>query len=156
MPERGAFGEYAPLHIDALDDVALAAMRVERFVTERIAPAMYRERRPVEVAAWVFCGEPLPFAEAVGQEYPPFAVGDAWGKPWDTVWFRVRGSVPAEWRTPDAQVELVVALVFVTTSPGFQAEATAYRADGSILKAVEPMNSWVPIDADGDEFEVYL
>src|SRR3954469_22335379 len=154
MPERGAFGEYAPLHIDALDDVALAAMRVQRFITERVAPAAYRDRRPVEVAAWTIGGEPVPFTEAVVQEYAPFEVGDAWGKPWDTVWFRVRGEVPAEWRTPDAQVELVVDLGFVSSFAGFQAEATAYRPDGSILKAVEPMNSWVPIE--GDEFKVYL
>src|SRR4051794_33366449 len=104
MPERGAFGDDAPLRNDTVDDVALAAMRVKRFISQRVAPALYRDSRPVEIAAWAVDGKPVPFAEAVTHEFEPFPVGGAWGKPWDTVWFRVRGSVPAEWRSEEAQV----------------------------------------------------
>ena len=57
---------------------------------------------PARVAAWTAPGEPVPFAEARGQEYRPFAVGEAWGRPWGTAWFHVTGTVPARWAAPGA------------------------------------------------------
>jgi alpha-mannosidase len=133
---------------DARKDAAsLAMQRVRRFARFRLKPALYRETRPVTLTAWTVGGEPVPFAHAVAQTFEPFAVGTSWGRPWDTAWFDVRGEAPAEWATGEA--ELVVDLGFVGDQAGFQAEATAYRADGSIVKAIEPLNAWVPLPQPG-------
>ncbi|GAA5124873.1 alpha-mannosidase [Pseudonocardia adelaidensis] len=130
-----------------LDAVQLAMLRVRRFTRFRVRPAVYRDSRPVEVAAWAVGGEPVPFAHAAAQRFEPFALGRAWGRPWDTVWFDVRGEVPADW--DPAETELVVDLGFTGDQAGFQAEATAYRPDGTIVKAIEPLNAWVPLPGPG-------
>ncbi|WP_051096100.1 alpha-mannosidase [Streptomyces sulphureus] len=121
--------------------------RVRRFTKFRIRPAVYRDTRPVRIAAWAVEGEPVPFAEAVQEQYEPFALGRAWGRPWGTTWFDVSGEVPAEWA--GGQAELVVDLGFTGDQPGFQAEGTVYRPDGEIVKAIEPYNSWVPLPEPG-------
>jgi alpha-mannosidase len=130
-----------------LDSVALAMQRVRRFTRFRLAPAVYSETRPVEVSAWVVGGEPVPFDKASGQRFEPVEMGMPWGRPWDTVWFDVRGVAPTSW-APE-ETELVVDLGFTVEQPGFQAEATAYRPDGSIVKAIEPLNAWVPLPQPG-------
>jgi alpha-mannosidase len=130
-----------------LDAETLAMQRVRRFTRFRIKPALYRDTRPVEIGAWRVGGEPVPFAEALAQAFEPVALGTPWGRPWETVWFDVRGDAPAEW-APE-ETELVVDLGFVDEQPGFQAEATAYRPDGSIVKAIEPLNAWVPLAQPG-------
>ncbi|GAA4755409.1 glycoside hydrolase family 38 C-terminal domain-containing protein [Amnibacterium soli] len=130
-----------------LDASALAMQRVRRFTRFRLQPALYSETRAVDISAWTVAGEPVPFAEALTRTFEPMALGDPWGRPWDTVWFDVRGEVPVEWDPEEA--ELVVDLGFTAELPGFQAEATAYRPDGSIVKAVEPFNAWVPLPAPG-------
>ncbi|MEV8214114.1 glycoside hydrolase family 38 C-terminal domain-containing protein [Leifsonia sp. NPDC077715] len=121
--------------------------RVRRFTRFRIQPALYRETRPVQVFSWQVDGEPVPFADALSNPFEPTEVGTPWGRPWDTVWFDVRGEVPADWSAEEA--ELVVDLGFSGEQPGFQAEATAYRPDGSIVKAIEPFNAWVPLPEAG-------
>lgn len=130
-----------------LDATALAMLRVRRFTTFCIRPAVYREARPVEVSAWTVGGEPVPFAEAVAQRFEPFAIGQEWGRPWDTVWFDVRGEVPPGW-APE-ETELVVDLGFTGEQPGFQAEALVYRPDGTVVKGIEPLNAWVPLPEPG-------
>ncbi|MDR5700806.1 alpha-mannosidase [Agromyces aerolatus] len=122
-------------------------LRVRRFTRFRIEPELYRDARPVEISAWTVGGEPVPFAHALTQRFEPFELGTAWGQPWDTVWFDVRGEVPAEW--DPAETELVVDLGFTGDQPGFQAEGTVYRPDGSIVKALEPLNAWVPMPEAG-------
>ncbi|MFE5334509.1 alpha-mannosidase [Isoptericola sp. NPDC056573] len=141
------------------DTTARTTMRLERFVKDWLEPAVLRETRPLDVAAWTVGGEPVPFADAVAATYAPFALGSPWGRPWDTTWFHVTGAVPAEWSGDAApagtRVELVVDLGFTGAGPGFQAEGTAWTPDGRIVKAVEPRNQHVPLvegqalDADG-------
>lgn len=131
----------------ARDAASLTMLRVRRFTRFRLQPALYRETRPVDLRAWVVGGEPVPFADAIGQYYEPFAVGTPWGRPWGTVWFDIRGEVPADWAPEES--ELVVDLGFTGDRAGFQAEGTAYRADGTIVKAVEPLNAWVPVGEAG-------
>jgi len=131
-----------------LDAAALAMLRVRRFTAFRIARAVYREKRPVtRISAWTIGGEPLPFADAIEQRFTPFELGAEWGRPWDTVWFDVEGEVPDDWDLDEA--ELVVDLGFNSEQPGFQAEGMVYRPDGSIVKALEPLNSWIPFDRHG-------
>ncbi len=127
------------------DPVSFVDLRIRRFITERITPAIYREREPLTVTAWDVPGEPVPFAEAVAQEYRPFTVGEEWSRPWGTTWFHVTGTVPADWSTDGTAVELLLDLGFVKGHPGFQAEGLVWDADGNIVKAIEPMNNAVPL-----------
>ena len=136
-----------------LSAVDLSMLRVRRFTQTRIVPAVHGERTAVTVRSWTVGGEPVPFAHAVQQDFTPFAIGDPWGRPWDTVWFEVTGDVPED-RDPE-ETELLVDLGFTSEQPGFQAEATAYRLDGTIVKAIEPRSAWVPLERTGP-FTIYL
>ena len=124
------------------------AERLARFRAERLLPALYRERVPLEVTAWEVPGEPVPFGEAVAAEFSPFEVGSAYGPPWGTTWFRATGAVPDGWDDVEGTaVEVVVDLGFSDSEPGFQAEGLVWTAGGRILKAVEPRNQAVPLGA---------
>ncbi len=140
------------------DDSRLLEMRIARFVTERLEPAVHRTSVPVVIERWEAPGEPVPFAHAVAQPFEATEADAPWGRPWGTTWFRVTGAVPAEWADePQTRIELVVDLGFSTAAPGFQAEGMVWDAAGIILKAVEPRNNSVPLDVGpGDAFEVYL
>lgn len=134
------------------DTTALIEARVQRFINERLRPGVYPDLAPLTLASWEVPGEPVPFGEAAGQEYTPIAVGTRWGRPWGTTWFRLRGTAPV---VPRA--ELVLDLGFNAAEPGFQAEGTVYRPDGTIVKAVQPRNAHVPLEcAPGEEFELFL
>ncbi|XP_038041012.2 alpha-mannosidase 2C1 isoform X1 [Anas platyrhynchos] len=39
----------------------------------------------------------LPYSRAVGQRFQPAALGDSFGPPWETCWFKVELSIPLEW-----------------------------------------------------------
>ncbi|MDQ0892662.1 alpha-mannosidase [Agromyces ramosus] len=139
------------------DNSALVRARIDRFVEERVKPALYRAATPLALAAWEVPDEPVPFAEAVAQRFEPFAVGSAWGKPWGTTWFHVTGSVPAEWEGLDGEVELVVDLGFLSGQAGFQAEGLVFDPSGRILKAIEPFNNHVPLDVGpGGRIDLYI
>ncbi|MFE9443916.1 alpha-mannosidase [Streptomyces sp. NPDC006602] len=130
--------------------------RVERVHTQRIKPAIYAAAVPFEVEAWQAPGEPVPFAEAAAAPYEPFAMDTPWGPPWGTTWFRMSGQVPDEWA--GKRVEAVIDLGFVGDWPGNQAEALVHLTDGTPLKAVNPLNQYVPIanPATGGEVIDYL
>ncbi|MEW2048012.1 glycoside hydrolase family 38 C-terminal domain-containing protein [Streptomyces sp. NPDC005476] len=130
--------------------------RVERAHNQRIKPAIYAASVPFEVEAWQAPGEPVPFEEAAAAAYAPFALDTPWGPPWGTTWFRMRGQVPAEWA--GKRVEAVIDLGFVGDWPGSQAEALVHLTDGTPLKAVNPLNQYVPIanPAAGGESIDYL
>ncbi|MFJ6645573.1 alpha-mannosidase [Streptomyces sp. NPDC091290] len=117
--------------------------RVERVHTQRVKPAIYAATVPFEVEAWQAPGEPVPFEEAAAAHYTPFATGTPWGPPWGTTWFRMRGQVPAAWA--GRRVEAVIDLGFVGDWPGNQAEGLVHLADGRPLKAVNPLNQYVPV-----------
>ncbi|GAB2713306.1 alpha-mannosidase [Streptomyces bullii] len=130
--------------------------RVERLHTQRVKPAIYSATVPLTVEAWQAPGEPVPFEEAAAASYRPFAMGTPWGPPWGTTWFRMRGQVPAEWA--GRRVEAVIDLGFTGDWPGNQAEALVHLTDGTPLKAVNPLNQYVPIGnpAAGGEPVDYL
>ncbi|MFE7610978.1 alpha-mannosidase [Streptomyces celluloflavus] len=139
------------------DDRALVEARLKRVLDERIRPALYPDTVPLEVAAWVAPGEPVPIAEGLSATHTPVAVGDQWGAPWATTWFKVQGQVPAEWA--GRTVEAVLDLGFDERMPGFQCEALVYTPDGSPVKAINPRNQWVRVGAPvqgGEEVEWHL
>jgi alpha-mannosidase len=138
------------------DNSTLLEARIGRFVKERLEPALYRATAPVAITAWDVPDEPVPFATAVAGGYRPFAIGEVWGAPWGTTWFHVVGQVPVEWDQPGTRPELVVNLTFSSAGPGFQAEGMVYSAAGSIVKALEPLNTYVPVGGPGVPVDVYV
>ncbi|TFB73288.1 alpha-mannosidase [Cryobacterium glaciale] len=128
------------------DDSALVEARLNRFVRERLQPAIYRATSPLTVTAWAAPGEPVSFAEAVSHPFTPFAVGSPWGRPWGTVWFHLSGLVPPKWAgLAETRIEVVIDLGFTIAVPGFQAEGTAYSPAGRLLKGIESLNRTVAV-----------
>jgi alpha-mannosidase len=139
------------------DRTQLTEMRIDRFVRERLNPVVYRATAPMSISAWEVPDEPVSFAEAVQQTFLPFAVGNAWGRPWGTVWFHVTGTVPSEWTADAGEIELLVDLGFTGPRPGFQAEGLVYAPDGRIIKAVEPLNTYVSLGVGpGGAIDLYI
>ena len=138
------------------DDSSLVLARIERFTRERLVPSVHRGHLPLTVTAWEVPGEPVPFAEAVAQEFTPFAIGTPWGRPWGTVWFHVTGTVPAGWTDPTTRPELAVDLGFGGAQPGFQAEGTAYTADGVVISAIEPRRRHIPLGPAGSPIDLHV
>ena len=101
------------------DDSALVERRLRRELAERLLPAMYPRTVPMTVEAWDTPGEPVPYAEAMAalaSQARPFRIGDKWGRPWGTTWFRFTADVPADW-VGDG-LEAVVDLGFHPDSAG--------------------------------------
>jgi alpha-mannosidase len=140
------------------DDSTLVQLRLERFVRERLVPAIHRQSVPLTLTAWVAPGEPVSFEEAARQDYRQFQVGAPWGRPWGTTWFHVTGVVPPGWTIDrSARLEVVVDLGFSAAGPGFQAEGLAWSPAGVILKAISPRNRSVPLALlPGGTVDLYL
>jgi len=131
------------------DDRQLTEQRLRRFRTERLEPALYRERLPLNVSAWAAPGEPVPFADAVAAPYTSITPGTAWGPPWGTTWLHITGQLPPAWVSAidDVKVEALVDLGFHSGSPGFQAEGLAYDLGGNPLKTIAPRNFHLPLES---------
>ncbi len=146
--------------------------RVTRHLAEKIRPAEVSVVARLEVAVApltdapgsdaigavpgvVGQGEPVPPAVGLALDYEPFEVGGPWGPAWGTTWMRFRGTVPESLR--GETLEAVVDLGGEYDSPGFQCEGLVFRADGGIVKAHNPRNQWIPVEAGADgRFEFYL
>ncbi|MER5731563.1 glycoside hydrolase family 38 C-terminal domain-containing protein [Streptomyces sp. NPDC002138] len=133
------------------DDRSITEHRLRRVLKERIKPAVHSLAVPLTVERWEAPGEPVPAAEGLAATYEPCAVGDAWGPAWGTTWFRLTGTVPAEWA--GRTVEAVLDLGFDRMMPGFQCEGLVHTADGAEVKALNPYNDWVRVAdrAEGGE-----
>lgn len=137
------------------DDRRITEVRLDRFLRERITPAIYSRSVPLALSSWDVPDEPVPVTEALRQDFVPQEHGAAWGHPWGTKWLRLQGEVPDSWGTvPDTEVEMVVDLGFTTEIPGFQCEGTAWRPDGSIIKAISPRNQYIPLKLLGSGMAV--
>lgn len=77
-------------------------------------------RTPLSVTAAAVGGEPVSFAAAMQLPFQPFAVGDAWGAPWDTWWFHLTG-------VTGAAGQAVVSIDLGGDATGFAAEGLLYR-----------------------------
>ena len=122
------------------DDRAVVEARLRRVMDERVRPALRRARLPLTVEAWDVPGEPVPVTDALAATYRPFQVGEAWGRPWGTTWFRLGGAVPDEWA--GERVEAVVNLGF-TNAPGFQAEGLLWGPARLDDGTADP-DRWIP------------
>ncbi len=135
----------------------LTERRLDRVLNERIRPAVHARTVPLQVEIWDAPGEPVPFPEALTAPYRPITVGHRWGPVWSTSWFRITGRVPEEWA--GQRVEAVLDIGFDKTGPGFSAEGLVHRPDGTVVKALNPRNAWVPVGeaaTGGEEFTYYI
>ncbi|MFE4618304.1 alpha-mannosidase [Streptomyces sp. NPDC056747] len=135
----------------------LTEQRLARVLDERIRPAVHALTAPLDIAIWNVPGEPVPVAEGLAAPYEPVTLGHRWGPAWTTSWFRISGRVPEEWA--GRRVEAVVDIGFNFTGAGFSSEGLVYRADGTVVKALNPRNAYIPV-ADpavgGEEFTYYV
>ncbi|MFB7514558.1 alpha-mannosidase [Streptomyces sp. NPDC056144] len=135
----------------------LTEQRLARVLDERIRPAVHARTVPLSLAIWNVTGEPVPVAEGIAAPYEPVAIGHRWGPAWTTSWFRISGRVPEEWA--GRRVEAVVDIGFNHTGAGFSSEGLVHRADGTVVKALNPRNAYIPV-ADpavgGEEFTYYV
>jgi len=79
------------------DDRLLLEARLNRFFHDHVEPAIYTASAPLMLTAWRVPGEPVPFADAVQQDFTPIEVAAARGEPWSTLWIHAVGEVPADW-----------------------------------------------------------
>jgi alpha-mannosidase len=141
------------------NDHHLVEARLDRFLRDHVRPALYRDARPLAATAWQVPREPVPFAEAREQSFDPVPLGWRWGRAWSTVWFHVTGEVPAEWRDAPptgTRMEVLVDFGYNRSRSGFQAEGLAYRPDGSLIKSIAPLNSFLAVPAGQDAIDVYI
>lgn len=148
------------------DEPRILDQRARRILDQRILPAEVRTVAALDVAAHPVAddggtpgqGEPVRAEAMFGADYAPCRVGDPWGPAWGTTWFRLRGTVPAEER--DAELEIVFDLGRDDRMPGFQFEGLVYRPDGTVVKALNPTNVWIPLTtsdlAPDGTFELYV
>lgn len=139
------------------DNQDLTLARAARVLEERLRPAIHSHPHPLALAAHRVGGEPIPVASGLAADYLPARPGDAWGRAWDTTWFRVTGSVPSEFA--GRRVEVLLDLGFDINMTGFQAEGLVYRADGSPVRSLHPRAQWIPVTRDaagGEPIEFYV
>jgi alpha-mannosidase len=89
----GADKEGLPMH----DRMKSGEDRIAAFLTERLRPALHPQKLPMDIGAWHLAGEPVPAEVALRADFTPFTVGEPWGRPWATTWFRVDATVPERW-----------------------------------------------------------
>ncbi|MEP7019088.1 MAG: glycoside hydrolase family 38 C-terminal domain-containing protein [Pseudonocardiales bacterium] len=138
------------------DDHGLIEGRLARTL-QRIGDAVYSDRTPLELASWSVAGEPVPVADGLAAQYAPAAVGDRWGPPWGTTWFRLRGTVPHAWA--GRTVEAVLDLGFDVLRTGFHVEGLVYDPAGEPVKGLNPRSQWVRVGgpaAGGEPVELYV
>lgn len=130
--------------------------RADRVMRQRLVPYVHETLSHCQLRAFANEGEPEQSADFLAcvrenkVDFLDFMVPGAWGTIWGTTWFEVRGRIDRE-SVKGRAVELVVDLGWKRhRGPGFQAEGLCYRPDGSVIKAVNPDNCWIPlIDANG-------
>ncbi len=138
------------------DDRRLIEGRLRRTL-QRIEDAVWSAPVPVELGRWDAPGEPVPVDEGLAAAYVTAQVGDRWGPPWGTTWWRVRAQVPQH--HAGRPVDLRLDLGFDPLRTGFHVEGLVYRADGSPVKGLNPRNQWVRVTdaaAGGEEVELFV
>lgn len=108
--------------------------RIVRVLHEFVRPRRRGASVPLEVSAFHVRGEPVPPEEAFLADYVSFAVGEAFGPPWGTTWFKLTGAVPEAWAGAE------VAAGFAIGNPGstgFGAEALLWR-EGRPVQGLTP------------------
>ncbi|MBW3077676.1 alpha-mannosidase [Bifidobacterium simiiventris] len=130
--------------------------RCTRILRQRVQPHIHPVIAHLNVESFDIPGEPMPSDEFFAKvnageiDFKPFTIGSEWGTTWGTVWFRLTGQVPQGYPA-GKPLELILDLGWYPHSCGGHIEGLVYRPDGTAIKAVHPLNIWVPfMDADGN------
>ena len=131
--------------------------RCDRVMQQRVKPHIHTTLAACTLRSFHNPGEPVPSSEFLAKvrngqvPFEPFRVPGVWGTTWGTTWFEVNGHIDMA-AVKGRKVELMVDLGWLDhRGPGFQSEGLVYRADGTAIKAVHPLNYWVPfMDAEGN------
>ncbi|MDD3732327.1 MAG: alpha-mannosidase 2c1, partial [candidate division Zixibacteria bacterium] len=104
-------------------DTLIAIRRIEQ-VYHRATAAIVKEAVALE-AAFAVSSEPVKFIERTKLSYIPIKTGEIWGRTWESAWFRLVGTVPADWsgKTVVAQLDL-------------GGEGLVYLPDGKALQGI--------------------
>jgi alpha-mannosidase len=78
--------------------------RIQQFADKHLAARIYPEREPVKLSVYAAPGR-ISYAGALQGAYRPAAVGEQFGPPWSTHWFKVEITIPRRWR--DREVHLL-------------------------------------------------
>ncbi len=129
------------------DDRSLVEQRIRRELWERVLPLVHRDRRALSIEAG-----PDP------ARLSSFAPGTAWGAPWTTTWFRLRGEIPPGWA--GERVEAVIDPGFTRAAAGFQCEALVVEAgdDGRWrpVQGIHPNRTNVAVASDPGPVELLV
>ncbi|NUS11710.1 MAG: alpha-mannosidase, partial [Streptomyces sp.] len=112
--------------------------RTAAFLAERLRPALYPQRLPMDVGAWHIAGEPVPAEVALRADYTPFTVGEPWGRPWSTSWFDVRATVPERWAGRRVEALVDLGSEEGACAPDGRAEALVHDEHGIPLQGLHP------------------
>jgi alpha-mannosidase len=111
--------------------------------SERLRAAIRPETRPVDELLVSHAVDRLSWDEARALEYRPAKLGERFGPLWATYWFRIRATVPAEWR--GRRVELMWSSLSEATLwqdgralQGLNTGGAGERPDAVIAESAEP------------------
>jgi alpha-mannosidase len=134
---------------------ALYFQRVKNLHT-RLGPRLLPESIPL-LAEHFVTDEPVPFESRLEHAYAPIQEGESWGTSWQCAWFKLTGTVPAEWAGKEVIADLDVGgegLVFLPDGKVLQG-----ITDGSLFFGMGSSRPWVRLfDAaeGGEEVELWL
>src|SRR3989339_1579238 len=114
---------------------------------DEIASFIWHGQKTVTDFAYSETEKHLTFAEAVKLKYQKASEGLHWGSPWSTAWFRLRFTVPAEFRGR------AVALLFFP-----EGECIVFR-DGEAVQGIDPNHKEYFLTEKargGEKFELYV
>jgi alpha-mannosidase len=78
--------------------------RIEPFLT-RLKNKIVEESLPL-YARYCRSKEPVPFENRLTGKYIVAEKGDVWGEAWDSAWFNLQATIPAEWRGAAVAVQI--------------------------------------------------
>lgn len=145
--------------------------RCARVMRQRVAPYIHTTLSEPKVRSYTILGEPISSQDFFDQlehgeiTFNDFQIGSVWGTTWGTVWFEITGHIDtsnsgqqptgeenssSNLNSLSSRQELVIDLGWYDHSVGGHIEGLVYRPDGTVIKAIHPRNSWVPlVDDDG-------
>ncbi|MCB2201026.1 alpha-mannosidase 2c1 [bacterium] len=84
----------------------LTITRFERFM-DRLKGHVLGETKPLDVT-FGWSKEPISFEDRESHEFKPIKEGDTWAAAWESAWFHMTGSIPAEWTSREVVAHLDV------------------------------------------------
>ncbi len=137
------------------DNAELVEERITRELGERVLPLVSAECAPLLVEA----GPSL-------DELAPFAVGQPWGKPWATTWFRFSGNIPDGWASaaaaaatgvePCRRIEAMLDLGWGQPGPGFCWEGLVRDDEGRAVHGLHPRRQAVAVAPEPGPFTIVV